>query len=48
LERKLKIVENCEQLLKDIEDRESGDVPQTKYKATTLTDMKARCKCNVT
>jgi hypothetical protein len=35
-------VENCELLLKDIEEREEGNVPQTRYKTTTLTDLKAK------
>lgn len=42
LERKSKIVRNCEELLKDIEERELGTLPKNRYKQTTLTDMKAK------
>jgi hypothetical protein len=45
LENKRKIVNNCEMLYKDIDDRFNGEAgPQNYNKPTTLTDMKAKCK----
>ena len=45
LANKKKIVANCQQLYKDIEDRYNGtgEAPVGK-KYMTLTDMKAKCK----
>ena len=41
-ERKLKIVENCQLLLKDLEERQEEGMPTNKAKIQTLTDMKLK------
>lgn len=47
IERKGRIVENCELLLKDAEEREDEGMPKYKHQATTLTDMRAKRKDGV-